>query len=139
VRADVALTDVPAAAAEQAWSAARPGQVQFRRLLPAVFVSVAVAIDALLVIDAFAVAFLVRAAPRDAATSSAATESPFWLAGIVAAFAITLLASRGLYDLEHPLPWPTQLHAIVSSVSVALVGAVVLSLFVDEPFAKSWS
>jgi exopolysaccharide biosynthesis polyprenyl glycosylphosphotransferase len=138
VRADVALTDVAVAATEQAWSRARP-QAQFRRVLPAVFVSIAVAIDALLVIDAFALAFFMRAVPRDGAASSAAAESPVWLAAIVAAFAITLLASRGLYDLEHPLPWPTQLYAIVSSVSIALVGAVVLSLFVDEPFAKSWS
>jgi exopolysaccharide biosynthesis polyprenyl glycosylphosphotransferase len=135
VRADVALTDVPVAATEPAWSEA----ALFRRLLPALFVSIAVAIDALLVIDAFALAFFLRAAPRVAAAPSAAAEPPLWLAGIVAAFAITLLASRGLYDLEHPLPWPTQVYAIVSSVSVALVGAVVLSLFVDEPLATSWS
>jgi exopolysaccharide biosynthesis polyprenyl glycosylphosphotransferase len=135
----MALTDVPVSAAEHAWPGARPAVPQFRRLLPAAFVGIAVAIDVLLVIDAFALAFFLRAVPRDAAASSAAGESPLWLAAIVAAFATTLLASRGLYDLEHPLPWPTQLYAIVSSVSMALVGAVVLSLFIDEPFAKSWS
>jgi len=140
VRADVALTDIPAAATEGPWLGARPfEEAHFPRLLPAVFVGIAVAVDALLVIDAFALAFFLRAAPRDAAASALVAESPFWLAVMVAAVAITLLASRGLYDLEHPLPWPSQLYAIVSSVSVALVGVVVLSLFVDEPPAKSWS
>ena len=139
MRADIAMTEVPVAAAGQAWPGARPEEAAFRRFLPALFVGIAVAIDAILVIDSFALAYFLRAVPRGAAASSSAGDSPFWLAVIVAAFAITLLASRGLYDLEHPLPWPTQLYAIVSSVSVALVGAVVLSLFVDEPFAKSWS
>jgi exopolysaccharide biosynthesis polyprenyl glycosylphosphotransferase len=137
MRADLVLTDI--AAADGA-SRVRPRtEPHFRRLLPAIFVSVAVAIDALLVIDAFAIAHFLRAVPRDGATSAAASESPFWLAAIVAGLAIALLASRGRYDLEHPLPWPSQVYAVVSSVCVALVGAVVLSLFVDEPVAKSWS
>jgi exopolysaccharide biosynthesis polyprenyl glycosylphosphotransferase len=44
-----------------------------------------------------------------------------------------------LYDFERPLPWPSQLYAIVASVSIAIVGTVGLSLFVSEPFARSWS
>jgi exopolysaccharide biosynthesis polyprenyl glycosylphosphotransferase len=89
-------------------------------------------------VDAFVLAEVLRGGPTDRATSAMLSGSPFPLAVIVA-MAVTLLASRGLYDLEHPLPWPSQLYAIVSSVSTALVSAVVLSLFVDEPFAKSWS
>jgi exopolysaccharide biosynthesis polyprenyl glycosylphosphotransferase len=138
MRADMVMTDIAGAAADGS-SRVRPRtEPHLRRLLPAIFVSVAVAIDGLLVIDAFALAHFLRAAPRDAA-ASLATESPFWLAATVAGLAITLLASRGLYDLEHPLPWPSQVYAVVSSVCVALVGAVVLSIFVDEPLAKSWS
>lgn len=140
MRADLVLTDIAARRAERDSSRARlHGEPQFRRFLPAIFVSIAVAIDALLVIDAFTLAYFLRAVPRDGATAAVASGSPFWLAAIVAALAITLLASRGLYDLEHPLPWPSQIYAVVSSVSVALVGAVVLSLFVDEPLARSWS
>ena len=140
MRAEVAITDIPAAPAERAWSGAGPeGRPQLRRLLPAAFVGVAVAIDALLVIDAFALAYVLRVGPHEVATSSAASQSPLWFAAIVAGFAIALLATRGLYDLEHPLPWPSQAYAIVSSVSIALVSAILLSVFVDEPFAKSWS
>jgi FlaA1/EpsC-like NDP-sugar epimerase len=138
VKAEVALTDIPVAAGKRAWSgAAYDGEPQFRRLLPAVFVSVAIGIDALLMFDAFVVADVLRAGPRDPTTWVMLSGSP--LLAMIVAVAIALLASRGLYDLEHPLPWPSQLYAIVSSVSIAFVSAVVFSLFVDGPFAKSWS
>src|SRR6266849_5164447 len=140
MRADLVLTDIGGAAAERGSSRARPrGEHQFRRFLPAIAVSIAVAIDALLVIDAFALAYFLRAVPHDTATSAVASESPLWLVVSVGALAILLLASRGLYDLEHPLPWPSQVYSVVSSVSIALVGAVVLSLFVEEPLVGSWS
>jgi len=140
VRAEVAITDIPAAPAEHAWSAGgRRERPQLRRLLPAAFVGVAAAIDALLVVGAFALAYFLRVGPHEVATSTASAQSPFWFAAIVAGFAVTLLASRGLYGLEHPLPWPSQLYAIISSVSIALVSAILVSVLIDEPLAKSWS
>ena len=140
MRAEVAITDIPAATDAHAWPGAGPqGRPQLRRLLPAAFVGLAVAIDGVLIIDAFALAYFLRVGPHEAATSAAVSQSPFWFAAIVAGFAIMLLTTRGLYDLEHPLPWPAQLYAIVSSVSIALVSAVLLSVLIDEPLAKSWS
>jgi len=138
VRAEVALTDIPVAAGERTWSGVGPhGKAQIRRLLPAAFVSIAIAIDGLLIFDAFALADVLRAGPRDPTTLAALSGSP--LLAVIVGVAIALLASRGLYDLEHPLPWPSQLYAIVSSVSIAFVSAVVFSVFVEGPFAKSWS
>src|SRR2546428_581607 len=51
-------------------------------------------------------------------------------------------AQVGLSDAKvagRARPWPSRLYAIVSSISIALVGAVALSLLAGEPFARAWS
>jgi exopolysaccharide biosynthesis polyprenyl glycosylphosphotransferase len=139
MRAEVAMTDVPVAAPERAWSDADSRRQRQFRLLPAVFVGLAVLIDGLLIIDALAIAYVLQVGPGTGAQTAGVSGSPFWLAVIVGGLAIALLASRGLYDLDHPLPWPSQLYAVVSSVSIALVGAVGVTAFLDAPVARAWS
>jgi exopolysaccharide biosynthesis polyprenyl glycosylphosphotransferase len=133
------LTDINMAATDGAWAAPRLNGAQVLRLLPAVFVTLAVAVDGLLVIDSFVVANLLHSLTRAVTTGTPTPESPVWLAIAVAVCTIALLASRGSYDLERPLSWPTHLYAIVSSVSIALVCAGVLSVFIGETFAGAWS
>lgn len=120
MRVGVALDAARVAATEHPRSFASSfAGARVARALPAAVVSVAVAVDS------FLVAF--------------SLDSSAWMAVIVAVLAVGLLASRGLYDFERPLPWSSQLYAIISSISVALFGAVVLSLVLGEPFARSWS
>lgn len=136
----MALSDVKVAASWREWTAPRPiGAPRVARALPAALVAMAVAVDALLVVDALALADATRSGAPSGATPGLVPDSPASLAVIVAILTVGLLASRGMYDLEHPLPWPSQLYAIVSSSSIALVGAVVLSLVLGETFAQSWS
>lgn len=138
--AQVALSDVKVAARERqfAWTRSidAPGVV---RALPSAIVGVAVAVDALLVVDCFTLSYTLRTLFPQSFTPAFLPDSPAWIAVIVAVLAVGLLASRGLYDLEHPGPWPSRLYAIASSVSIALVGAVALSLLAGEPFARAWS
>ena len=140
VSAQVALSDVKVAARARPWPWTRsidaPGVV---RALPAAVVGVAVAVDALLVVDCFTLSFTLRTLFPQSFTPAFLPDSPAWIAVIVAVLAVGLLASRGLYDLERPRPWPARLYAIVSSISIALVGAVALSLLAGEPFARAWS
>ncbi|HEV8535406.1 MAG TPA: sugar transferase [Candidatus Limnocylindria bacterium] len=128
------------AARERPWLLARSsGAPDLLGALPAAIVGVAVAVDALLVLDAFTLSYTFRSIFPASFTPAFIPESPVWMVLIVAVLSVVLLASRGLYDLEHPLPWLSRLYAIVSSISIALVGAVVLSLFLGEPFARPWS
>ena len=140
MRVDFALHHVSVAARERPWSLSRSiGSSGRLRVLPAVVVSLAVAVDALLVVDCFTLSYTLRSLFPDSFTPAFIPDSPVWMAALVAVLAIGLMASRGLYDLEHPARWPSRLYAIVSSVSIALVGAVALSLLLGEPFARSWS
>jgi len=140
VSAQVAVSDVKVAARARPWPWTRsidaPGVV---RALPAAVVGVAVAVDALLVVDCFTLSYTLRTVFPESFTPAFLPDSPAWIAVIAAVLAVGLLASRGLYDLERPLPWPSRLYAIVSSISIALVGAVALSLLLGEPFARAWS
>ncbi|HYR93985.1 MAG TPA: sugar transferase [Methylomirabilota bacterium] len=140
MRADAAISDIKVAVHE------RPGlrtpfggKAEVVRLLPAVFVAVAAAVDAAVLVGSFALASVVRSAPPTGSNGQFAFDSTDSMAVIVAVFGVGLLALRGLYDFERPQPWPSLLYAIVASLSIAIVGTVGLSLFLSEPFARSWS
>jgi len=128
------------AARERSWLLARSSDApDLLRALPAAVVGIAVAVDALLVVDSFTLSYTFRSLFPENFTPAFIPDSPVWMVLIVAVLSVALLASRGLYDLDQPLLWPSRLYAIVSSISIALVGAVVLSLFLGEPFARPWS
>lgn len=121
VTADIALHDAKMSATERNQSLVNShAAAQVLRALPATTVGVAVAVDFLLVAYSF-------------------PDSMTWMAVIVAFLVIGLLTSRGLYDFQQPRPWSSRLYAIVSSTSIAFVGAVMLSPALGQPAARSWS
>ncbi len=135
----MAVGDLKVAVEERPWQLSRlGGDAVVVRLVPAVFVGVAAAADTLILVGSFLLANAVRSVPPDG-NAAFTSDSSDLMAVIVAVLGVGLLALRNVYDFEHPQPWPSQLYAIVASVSIAIVGAVGLSLFVSEPFARSWS
>jgi exopolysaccharide biosynthesis polyprenyl glycosylphosphotransferase len=136
----MAVRELTVPAQERQWPPPRPkAEGRFVRAAPAVFVSVAVAVDAALVMGSFSLAYIPRLTPAGGVSPALASDAPVWMTLIVAGLAIVLLASRGLYDFEHPQPWPSQLYAIAASISIAIVGTVGLSVLISEPFMRSWS
>ncbi len=127
-------------AGARAWPLARwAGVPRGARALPAASVTVAVAMDGLLVVGSFSLAYVLRFVLPDDLASALGLGSYLSMALVVAVVVVGLLASHGLYDLEHPRPWPSQMYAILSSISIALVVAVTLSFFVGEKFySRLW-
>lgn len=96
-------------------------------------VSAAVALDALLVASPFVVpSTLGSAAAQGAARAGSASAV---LPGAAAVLAVGLLASRGLYDFGHPRSWRSQSYAVMSSISMALIGCVLLAEFASIALA----
>jgi len=136
----MALSEAKVRSADHALALPVPmAMPQAARVLPALSVVIAMAVDAVLVVGSFTFAYAIRPSAPETLPAVPIPDSPVVTGSIVAALAIALLAARGMYDVEHPLTWPSRLYGIVSSVSIALVGSVVLGLFLGEPFSRSWS
>ena len=108
-------------------------------LLPGLSVVCLLAVDVLVVLGAFLLAYWVRfIAPDDEASALGLAQYVRMALGVGAGTAI-LFAVHGLYDQERPIDWPARLHAVLSAVSTALVLAVTVSFFFgDHAFSRLW-
>lgn len=110
-----------------------------KRWLPAVASAALLAIDLLVVLAAFLLAYWVRFVVPDAEASAIGVENYQWMGLAVSIATSALLSVHGLYDQDRPLAWPGRLHAIIAAVSTALAIAVVLSfLFGVDRISRLW-
>jgi exopolysaccharide biosynthesis polyprenyl glycosylphosphotransferase len=109
------------------------------RLLPMLSGACLLAIDVGLLLAAFLFAYWIRFVVPDDEVAALGLEQYARMGLTVSLTTAVLLALHGLYDAERPRAWPTRLHAIISSVSTALVLAVTVSFFLgDQRFSRLW-
>lgn len=96
----------------------------FARVVPVAMVTVAMALDAILVASPFT-------------PFSGAREIAFGLAGAVSLLTIGSLAAHGLYDLRRDRSPARVLHLAATSVSLALIAALVLATLLGAAVATS--
>src|ERR1700687_71381 len=82
-------------------------------------------VDVVLVLTAFVVAYWLRFVAPGAQAEALGFDHYLWPALAIGLLTGVQLAMHSLYDEEHPKSWPTRLHAILSTVSIALVVAVI--------------
>jgi exopolysaccharide biosynthesis polyprenyl glycosylphosphotransferase len=109
------------------------------RLLPLLSGASLLAVDVALVLAAFLLAYWIRFVVPDNEAAALGLEQYARMGLTVGLATAVLLALQGLYDAERSLAWPSRLHAIISSVSTALVLAVTASFFLgDQRFSRLW-
>ncbi len=109
------------------------------RLLPVLSGTCLLVIDIALVLAAFLLAYWVRFIAPDNEAAALGLEQYARMGLIVGLGTALLFALQGLYDPDRSLAWPARLHAVVSSVSTALVVAVAMSFFFeDQRFSRLW-
>ena len=124
---------------------AEAGPSRAEGLLPALAAACLLAVDLVVVLGAFLLAYWVRFIVPDAQAFALGLENYATMGLTVGLITAMLFAVHGLYDPDRPLAWSARLHAVVSAVSIALVLAVVVSFFLGEQrfsrlwFAAGWS
>ncbi|MGE3909436.1 MAG: sugar transferase [Chloroflexota bacterium] len=115
-----------------------PAVTRGERLLSALTV-LTLAVDALLVLGAFLLAYWVRfVVPDDEAAALGLLEYAR-LGALVAVTTVLLLAGQGVYQTHRRLAWPTRTHVVVSAISTALILAVMISFALgDQRFSRLW-
>jgi exopolysaccharide biosynthesis polyprenyl glycosylphosphotransferase len=97
-----------------------------------------VVVDVAVVTAAFMLAYAARFSVDDT-IPMLSLDRYIRLALIAGVLGSILLASHGLYRLEHPQSWPVRLRGIASASSTALVLAITLSFFLgDQAFSRVW-
>ncbi len=109
-----------------------------KQVLPALFGLLIILVDMAVLTGAVMLAYAARFSADDT-IPMLGFDRYIRLAVIEAVFAILLLATHGLYNLERPQPWPVRLRGIASSSATALVLAVTTSYFLgDQAFSRLW-
>jgi exopolysaccharide biosynthesis polyprenyl glycosylphosphotransferase len=116
-----------------------PSEPRVERLLPVVSGVIALLVTAGLLFAAFVVAYWVRFMAPDVTDAALGFEQYTRVAGMVATIATLLCATHGLLNFGRGTEWWTQLQAIVSSVSTAMVLVMAASYFIgDQSFSRLW-
>jgi exopolysaccharide biosynthesis polyprenyl glycosylphosphotransferase len=123
-----------------AWSPPQPGTAgRARHVLGVGSVAFTIAADALVIAGSFALAYVLRFVVQDDLGPAQSGAEYAGMEATVAVVVVALLASHGMYDLDHPRQRSSQLYAILSSVSIALVLAVTLAFFIGETsYSRVW-
>jgi exopolysaccharide biosynthesis polyprenyl glycosylphosphotransferase len=109
------------------------------RLLPLGSGVLALFVNAGLIYSAFVLAFWARFIAPDMTDVALGFEQYTRIAVMVASVATVLCALHGLLNLSRATEWWTQLQAIVSSVSTAMVLVMAASYFLgDQSFSRLW-
>ena len=117
---------------------AAPKVTRGERLLSLLTLGTAV-VDALVVLGAFLLAYWVRFVVPDDEALALGLQEYVRLATLVAFTTVVLLGFQDVYQPHRRLPWPSQLHIVVSAISTSLILTVTISYALgDQRFSRLW-
>jgi exopolysaccharide biosynthesis polyprenyl glycosylphosphotransferase len=115
-----------------------PVATRGERLLAALALGT-LAVDGLVVLSAFVLAYWVRFVVPDDEAAALGVQEYVRLALLVAFTTVVLLGFQDVPQPHRRLPWPGRLHAAVSAISTALILTVTISYALgDQRFSRLW-